>query len=733
MKRTLTALILINTCFILTGQSGNLGLHGKVTWMSSTKVSVEYDWSDDSQLLDWTTTDGSKLVRGNGTLTITGGEAHVSSVVWRQPLKCTRIYAQNAKAINADVAHLNFITNVTGWMGFNFNPPEMIGLIYTENGNYWLENEGQASLPAPAIKRGISYTVDINITETAITARSSSNNAVYSHNLANPPDADRQVAVGGWGGDTEWGKIIVEGEVNITWQSRSDMIDIQSGGSAFSPVIEVTGNPVIEWIFYDGTTSSSSEPVKNYGSPGIRHNLLKVTPWSALVGINAGYDAADGGWGGFDLIPSQTIQGFQNLNLAKTSLRYLCASYSPLTEIDLSELSSLEYVELLLCHNLAALHLGTHPALKRLCIGEGNLSSIDISGCTALGELRGSYNSFPSITWGSAGANLWHICIKHNTRLAENIPDPSVFPKLLELLIENTNQTGSLVCHSNIIQRIEANNNKYTSVDITGCVNLVTLELSGNQLTSLVLGTVNTLTTARLKNCALFESQVDYALSTLDATGLLNGTLDLSENAAPSATGIVHYNSLRSKGWTVLITDPGQKIMVTGITLSGEDGLTSINTDGGTLQVNALVSPVIATDRSVTWSVVYGSKLASVNNEGVVKATGNGTVKVRATANDGSGIYGEMTISITNQQTDNNEEDYNIGKIIVSSTELKILFENEFISWRACLYNLMGNMVSAVYVEGDELVFNISSFPPGLYLIVLTKGQAVRVAEFVKP
>jgi hypothetical protein len=77
MKRTITALIIFCFTFILVAQTGNLGLHGKVTWLSDTKIRVEYDWSDDSQLLDWIPTDGSSLVRGNGILTIRGGEASV--------------------------------------------------------------------------------------------------------------------------------------------------------------------------------------------------------------------------------------------------------------------------------------------------------------------------------------------------------------------------------------------------------------------------------------------------------------------------------------------------------------------------------------------------------------------------------------------------------------------------------------------------------------------------------
>jgi len=198
MKRTFTALILTNISFLLTAQTGNLGLHGRVTWLSDTRIRVEYDWSDNSQLLDWTPTDGSSLVRGTGTLSITGGIASVRSMVLKQPIKCTRIYAQDVKAINAEIAHLNFITNVVGWTGFNFNPPEIIGLIYISSGNFWLENEAHSTLPGPTIVLGNKYTIDINISETTITTKSSASNNLYTHDLSSPPDPERQVAVGGW-------------------------------------------------------------------------------------------------------------------------------------------------------------------------------------------------------------------------------------------------------------------------------------------------------------------------------------------------------------------------------------------------------------------------------------------------------------------------------------------------------------------------------------------------------
>jgi len=89
--------------------------------------------------------------------------------------------------------------------------------------------------------------------------------------------------------------------------------------------------------------------------------------------------------------------------------------------------------------------------------------------------------------------------------------------------------------------------------------------------------------------------------------------------------------------------------LVTFVTVSGEGNATSITTKGGTLQMSAAIDPSDATDKSVTWSITSGSNFATISSSGLLTATADGTVTVRATANDGTGIYGEKAISISGQ------------------------------------------------------------------------------------
>ncbi len=90
-----------------------------------------------------------------------------------------------------------------------------------------------------------------------------------------------------------------------------------------------------------------------------------------------------------------------------------------------------------------------------------------------------------------------------------------------------------------------------------------------------------------------------------------------------------------------------QSTPVTSITVSGAESATTV-VNGSTLQMSVSVLPVDATDQTVTWSKTNGTGTATINSStGLLTATGVGTVTVRATANDGSAIYGELEITVT--------------------------------------------------------------------------------------
>jgi len=100
----------------------------------------------------------------------------------------------------------------------------------------------------------------------------------------------------------------------------------------------------------------------------------------------------------------------------------------------------------------------------------------------------------------------------------------------------------------------------------------------------------------------------------------------------------------RMAGWNGSSTS---QIPVSAITISGG---TSITTRGGTLQLSATVQPANATNKTVSWSITSGSSFAGINAAtGLLTAVADGVVTVRATATDGSGVYGSHSVTISNQ------------------------------------------------------------------------------------
>lgn len=92
--------------------------------------------------------------------------------------------------------------------------------------------------------------------------------------------------------------------------------------------------------------------------------------------------------------------------------------------------------------------------------------------------------------------------------------------------------------------------------------------------------------------------------------------------------------------------------LVESITISAAGGPAEISAEGGTLQLIAEVLPSSAANKSLRWSVISGSLYANVSETGLVTALGNGTATIRARAQDGSGVYGDIEVDISDQPVD---------------------------------------------------------------------------------
>jgi uncharacterized protein YjdB len=211
-----------------------------------------------------------------------------------------------------------------------------------------------------------------------------------------------------------------------------------------------------------------------------------------------------------------------------------------------------------------------------------------------------------------------------------------------------------------------------------------------------------------------------------------NGIADISETGLLTASGNGTFTVVATATdgsnvyGTIDITASNQIISVTRISITGINGDSSITLNNRNLQLHAEVSPLNATNKTVTWSIVSGLGCAVINSAGLVTAIDKGRVIAKATANDGSGIFDLIEIPIDIEKTE-------LTSIVVTRDEMRILLNSNYFTWKLSLQNLQGTLLYSKPVDGDLTVINISNIPSGIIIVTLSKGELLKVAKTIKP
>ncbi len=334
-------------------------------------------------------------------------------------------------------------------------------------------------------------------------------------------------------------------------------------GSSFSPIITVTGDPEIQWVFGDGSTSDSASPTINFDSKETRTNTLIVTPWSAVIKINIGYDGSDGG-----VTPgSSTIENLKQQNVIAVSglenvapyLQVWASSYNPITALDFSNFTALHTIECYYCTSLETIKLHNVPSLKRLCLENCNISYLDISEASSLADLRAAIQQSPkyTINWGTTGAHIWHVCIRDNPHMTGILPH-SQFPLIEDFFTWNSNQSGTLHLTSTNLKSVLSSDNNYSAANFSGCFPAGregTVNMYNNDLKSLDISNNPGLINLNISQNSLNQTEIDRVLQTMDSYNTENGYLDINGNAEPSSKGTAHANNLTVRRWKVKSSD----------------------------------------------------------------------------------------------------------------------------------------------------------------------------------
>jgi uncharacterized repeat protein (TIGR02543 family) len=257
--------------------------------------------------------------------------------------------------------------------------------------------------------------------------------------------------------------------------------------------------------------------------------------------------------------------------------------------------------------------LGGQPVVYVKLVNKYIITSLDVSDAISLKYLNCGY------------CNIIDLDVSNNEEL---VHFECVANKLEELNVTNNPNIKYLNCYSN----------KLTSLDVSNLTTLISLYCQNNLLTELDVSN-----TPALKQ--LFCDNNNLVSIDLSDSGILVNEFidfDCRYNYLPDTP---ERDALIAKfGINNILPQHGITNLVTGITVSA--GAASVSEYNGTLQFSAIIAPSDALIKTVTWSISSGGDLATISKDGLLVAKANGTVTVRATAKDGSKIYGEKVITI---------------------------------------------------------------------------------------
>ena len=206
--------------------------------------------------------------------------------------------------------------------------------------------------------------------------------------------------------------------------------------------------------------------------------------------------------------------------------------------------------------------------------------------------------------------------------------------------------------------------------------------------------------------------------ATIDGMGLLK----------PEAIGTVTVKATATDGSGISATKEItiQGIMVTDIVVSSDAPGDSVEVDQS-IQMLVDVNPADASDPSVTWSVVNGTGIALIDENGELVGVLAGTVEVIATANDGSSVTGTLEVIIYETTGFNTAANSAVkvypnpsdGTFKVSLTDMQPV--------EYTVYNVVGAKIQSGILKHNETL-KLKTSDKGFYYLRLdtSKGLAVK-------
>jgi len=389
---------------------------------------------------------------------------------------------------------------------------------------------------------------------------------------------------------------------------------------------------------------------------------------------------------------------------------------------------------------------------KAYLVGSTNIntnmdSEIQVSEAAAYaGDIECTDNNISDLTGIEAFTSLTELFCNENNL---TVLDVSQNTALTRLVCNDNNLSELDVSQNTALKILACDRNHLTNIDVSQNLALEELWVKENDLTSIDVNQNSALEWLRCEdnNLSSLDVSQNPALITVHCTA--NNLTELNaKNISPSATSLVAINNPNltcidvddvdaANNYWVFI-DPQTSFstscdieLVTSITVQGQSGASTISTLGGTLQMEASVLPINASNSSYTWSIENTTGSATINSTGLLTAMTDGNVTVTATANDASGVTGSAVITISNQSSSTGDQITNHNLSIYpnpANAQINIAAREQIEA--ITIMDIMGKKVKTI-IEPNSTI-DLSGLANGVYILQIQIDKSLVNQKIIK-
>ncbi len=321
------------------------------------------------------------------------------------------------------------------------------------------------------------------------------------------------------------------------------------------------------------------------------------------------------------------------------------------------------------------LNVSQAPALKTLYVYNNSLTGLNVDGLALLEKLYCYSNPITSLDLTDIAALDWLMCYDTAIATLDLTGNPNLWylacgqnPDLASLALGAKTALSYISCEDSALsgpldltgltslRSLFCHNNDITAVDASGLAQLTLLRAEGNPLRALkyqdrdiTIDLPAAVTDVNVDNFDLDTHALGFTVKTDGSVNITDWTAAPSQainSGIDTDSAFTYYASLIIPSGTAVVVSPTLGVPVTGITVTGAGGATSVK-KGQTLQMDAVITPSTADNQNIEWEIDAVNPPATINASGLLTATAVGNVRVYATARDGSGVRGYVDITIT--------------------------------------------------------------------------------------